>query len=472
MNFSRIIENRYLHRIVLFVMLNISCIMKAQLTTNPAISPTQLVQNVLLGSGVTASNITYTGHIAARGSFDGTLSNIGFASGVILASGSIYDAAGPNNDCCVGNDLNQPGDKDLDSVAINYTYDAAVLEFDFIPLSDTIKFRYAFGSEEYMEYVNAGVNDAFGFFVSGPGISGPFSNNSKNIALIPGTNTPVTIDSVNLNVHGAYYFDNGDGFGSGTAPDGLSIQYDGFTVPITAKIVVQCGKTYHIKIAIADAGDGILDSGVFLEAGTFGGTGEAVTATSTIKSQGIKDSILYEGCGDACITFVRHGLPITSNVTYPVTYGGTASNGADVNLPTSITFTPGKDTVTWCFSPAFDSEVEDAETLDISLVKEGTCAEKIAKTSYTIKECPVSIPNVISPDANAINNKFIVHGSEADPHNQLKIFNRWGNKLYEITDYQNDWGGENYSDGTYYYVYTTGDGRAFPGFFQIVRSIK
>ncbi|MGQ0828125.1 MAG: choice-of-anchor L domain-containing protein [Bacteroidota bacterium] len=461
---------RFKKLIFLSVAMLLASTINAQLIVDSSLTPTQLVQNVLLGSGITVSNITYTGDGVARGSFDGSASNIGFTSGIILATGNISDAVGPNNSSWAGNDLLRPGDSDLDTVSWNTTYDAAILEFDFIPLSDVVKFRYAFGSEEYMEFVNAGVNDAFGFFVSGPGINGPYSNNSKNIALVPGKMTPVTIDSLNLNENGTYYFDNGNGNGTGTAPDGLSIQYDGFTVPLTATVTVQCGKTYHIKIAIADAGDGVWDSGVFLEAGTFGSSGETVAAFTTIRSQGIASPVLYEGCGDACITFVRNTPISSASSTYPIIYTGEATNGSDFNLPSSITFAPGEDTVTICFAPLFDTWLEGEELLELHLLKQGNCTQTMAQTTLKINECQVSIPNVISPDGNMINDKFIVHGSEGDAYSELQIFNRWGNKLYETIGYQNDWDGEKYSDGTYYYVYKTGDGRTFPGFFQIVRS--
>jgi len=69
---------------------------------------------------------------------------------------------------------------DLSVLAAGFqTFDASILEFDFIPQSDTLKFNYIFGSEEYPEYVNSGYNDVFGFFISGPGIAGPFYRRSR-----------------------------------------------------------------------------------------------------------------------------------------------------------------------------------------------------------------------------------------------------------------------------------------------------
>ncbi len=165
-------------------------------------TPTQLVQNVLLGSGIVATNITYTGDAFARGTFNGAASNVGLASGVILSSGDISNAVGPNNQTGVSTSNGLNGDSDLDQI-MNPTmsYEASILEFDFIPTSDTVKFRYVFGSDEYMEFVSTfpgGINDGFGFFISGPGITGPFSNNAQNIALVPGTSLPVTMFNLNL----------------------------------------------------------------------------------------------------------------------------------------------------------------------------------------------------------------------------------------------------------------------------------
>ena len=141
---------------------------KAQLTVNSAMTPTQLVQNVLLGSGVTASNITFSGPNAARGEFNGTASNIGFPGGVILATGDISVAVGPNNSGSLSNGGTGTisTDPQLTGIATNTLYDAAILEFDFVPLADTLKFRYVFGSEEYMEFANSSFNDVFGFFLN------------------------------------------------------------------------------------------------------------------------------------------------------------------------------------------------------------------------------------------------------------------------------------------------------------------
>ncbi|MGB3948875.1 MAG: choice-of-anchor L domain-containing protein, partial [Bacteroidia bacterium] len=281
--------------------------LNAQLTVNNSLTPAQLVQTILLGSGVTASNITYNGVAVAIGDFNGTASNIGLPAGVLLSSGNINNAVGPNNQggASVGN--GRPGDPDLDQImAPTHSYDAAILEFDFVPTSDTVKFRYVFGSEEYMEFVSpfpGGINDGFGFFISGPGITGTFSNNAKNIAIIPGTALPVTMFHLNLNSNSAFYFDNGNGFGTGTAPNGQTVQYDGFTVVMTAASAVQCGQTYHIKIAIADGGDSALDSGVFLEAGSFSSSGTANVGPDIAVNQGCVKQLTAKNLTASTVTW-------------------------------------------------------------------------------------------------------------------------------------------------------------------------
>src|SRR3990172_1041228 len=151
---------------------------KAQLTvTNapPYNTVANLVQNVLLGPGVTASNFTMNGIPIAFGFFDGTNSNLGLDSGIIMTSGDINLAPGPNNTGSAALISSLPGDPDLNIImAPTISYDACIIEFDFIPMSDTVKFRYVFGSDEYMEWVSSfpgGINDGFGFFLSGPGIT-------------------------------------------------------------------------------------------------------------------------------------------------------------------------------------------------------------------------------------------------------------------------------------------------------------
>jgi hypothetical protein len=229
-------------------------------------TPENMVE-ILIGSGLSYDNVVYTGNDISRGNFWGGPGNIGVSNGIILTSGCVTVAPGPNNAGGAGCDSGQEGDIDLDAIAGVSTFDACVLEFDFVPEYANVWFQYVFCSEEYHEYVGQ-FNDAFGFFISGPGISGPYSNNSENIALIPMTEVPVSINNVNCGnpyncqlycTNCQYFVKNNQQF----------TQYDAFTTVLTAFAETEPMQTYHIKLTIGDAIDHVYDSGVFLQASSF-----------------------------------------------------------------------------------------------------------------------------------------------------------------------------------------------------------
>ncbi|MCB9185392.1 MAG: HYR domain-containing protein [Flavobacteriales bacterium] len=351
----------------------------AQLTVTEATTNAEgaaLIENVFLGSCVSVSNVTYSSSYSrAVGEFsNGSTTNIGLDGGIIMTSGRANIAIGPNNSKCAERQNGGPGDADLTALAGVNTRDRTVLEFDFIPQNDTLTFEYVFASEEYHEWVNAGYNDAFGFFISGPGIAGPYSGGAENIALIPGTSTAVTIDNVNNGQQGptncgttpvaasgpctncAYFVDN---------TGGTTIQYDAFTTVLTATAVVTPCLTYHIKLAVGDAGDQRYDSGVFLKGGSFSaGGGVTVEIETTTIPPGI-----YEGCADAWFIFRRvDGASNTNAVTANFTVSGTATPGVDYTpLPSSITIPAGQDSILVPISVALDFITEGNESIIVTL---------------------------------------------------------------------------------------------------------
>ena len=378
--------------ILFFAAININ----AQLVVNTGtMTPTQYVQNVLVGAGVTVSNVTFTGASTQIGDFDGTNTFIGINEGLVLSSGTVVTAIGPNNSASAGTGMSGNGDVDLTTIAGITTYDAAVLEFDFIPVGDSIKFNYVFGSEEYLEFVNLGVNDAFGFFLSGPGITGPYTNSAVNLALIPNTTTPVTIDNVNNMSNSTYYVVNGTGSNAPYNTNPQHIQYDGHTVVLTAQAQVVCGQTYHLKIAIADAGDGVYDSGVFLEGGSLTSTGvdiNIVTATG--------DSTIIEGCADADICFTR--IDTTGMDTVPLFMTGLATNGVDYNmLPDTIYFQPGQSSICFTITPVADGTNEGMEDIIITAQTINVCGDTVLTTG--------TIFIVDAPDINITTNDLILN---------------------------------------------------------------
>lgn len=630
---------------------------KAQLTvTNapPYDQASYLVQNILLGQGVTVSNITYTGDPAAIGFFQNGLTTnptIGIDSGLIICSGPITVAPGPTNtNPAAGADNGQPGDVDLSTIVNpNMTFNAAILEFDFITYADTVKFDFVFASEEYPEYTCCSVNDVFGFFISGPGINGPYTNNAENIALIPNTTTPIQINTVNgpyapvsycdatapcCGGYPQFYVDNSGWTNPPTNLSPTSVEYDGFTTVLTAISPVQCGQVYHIKIAISDVGDGIFDSGVFLKAGSFSASGILVDAN--ISYGGPNDSTLFEGCGTACLLLTRSG-DLSSADTVALTIGGQAVNGVDYtpSLPSQVIFQPGDDTIQICITALNENVLEGLELVSITATSNTICTQSnsavlefyvgdytplnlaassdtticpntqlflnaqasggvqpysyswstgsnnqtiivtpTANTSYTVTvtdscnspvqtqiinvivaptgpaittpdytvcegeqitinmvvsggapsfscnwttisgndtipqtvcnssysytptsngtflvsitdgcsrtdvdtisvvietDCSIIVPNVFTPNGDGINDFFSFENLENFPGSRFVVYNRWGNIIYDDASYQNNWSGDNHSDGTYYFILYLPDGKTIPGYLTLLR---
>ncbi|MBA3706632.1 MAG: choice-of-anchor L domain-containing protein, partial [Bacteroidetes bacterium] len=176
--------------------------------TITSIDSSQLVStitNTLFGGGVSISNVTYKGAIAAIANFEDSTNSFGIKKGLILTTGIAALAKGPNNMPDAGSNNNiTVSDPDIALIDASTQYDLAVIEFDFSTSQDSVCFfKFVFGSEEYPEFANSVTNDLFAFFISGPGITG-----NKNIAFIPGTAVPVSINNVNKNTSSSYFVTN------------------------------------------------------------------------------------------------------------------------------------------------------------------------------------------------------------------------------------------------------------------------
>jgi hypothetical protein len=239
----------------------------AQLSLTPNQTATQLANQIVATSGtlgVVVSNAVLTCDTNSNGLLTGT-SNIGINNGIVLGTGEIM-TSGVSPNLTYGLDghpgdfashsVNMPGDTVLGNIVTVNTYDACILEFDLVPVGNFIEFEYVFGSEEYPEFNCSSFNDVFAFHISGPGYPSPM-----NIALIPTTTIPVSINSINdgtnnCSIYQNYYVNNID----------TTNTMDGFTTPLIAHANVTSNQTYHLRMAIADAGDMILNSYVILKA--------------------------------------------------------------------------------------------------------------------------------------------------------------------------------------------------------------
>jgi gliding motility-associated-like protein len=354
--------------IFIFLLLISSTISFAQLTTNTGINPQALVQNTLIGSGVTVSNITFNGSPSSIGSFSGIGTNLGIANGIIITTGTVIDNGsgphGPNNQAGAGQTNGGAGSTLLSGIiGGEQTYDAAILEFDFIPYSDTVRFKYVFGSDEYPEFAPPNddmFNDVFGFFIAGPGITG-----LQNIARLPNNGSIVSINNVNAITNPSFFNFNGDGTSSPYNSSPFYIQYDGFTDVLEAVSSVQCGETYHLILALADVGDGQWDSGIFLEANSL--TSKTPVDLDYTISQSLfsNPDWIAEGCVNAIVTLSRQ-TNLSSPLTIPIQITGTATNGLDFSgVPASITFVPGQSTVSFTITSLYDNLLEGLETISL-----------------------------------------------------------------------------------------------------------
>lgn len=518
----------------------------AQLQVSTSMTPVQLVQNILVGGGVAVSNITYNGVASTSpqvgsGSFsNGNATNLGLNSGVILTSGLASDINHPSS-FFASTTNNTGSDPDLAAITTpgNIINDRAVLEFDFVPNGDSVKFNYVFGSEEYPDFnCNADYNDVFGFFLSGPGISGAFTNNAINLARVPGTSLPVSI----ANIHGSelagcspanvqYYVTNANG---------TTIAFGGFTVVLQAMAQVICGETYHIKLAIGDAGDSGYDSGVFLEAGSFSSNALPTLAATTISG----DGTVSEGCTGSLFTISRpQGVDSTISIGYIMT--GTASLSDYEPMPNPAVIPEGQNSVDLPFHPSEDGIAEGPETAILNVFVVNACGDSLFSSialviidynpveiqlepnillqcdqdsvpiyasftggvgqtfmiwndslpgnviwvpgqqdgTYTVSvtdECPntvsaqvhvdagcaIIIPNVITPNGDGHNDRFVIKGIEGR-NNQVRLYNRWGQEVLNAHNYVNTFSAKDLHDGVYFYLVRVLD-KEYTGSLQVL----
>ena len=349
------------------------------------LSPDELVRDVLLGGGVSVSNVVYTGANGQKGSFTGdTLAvnlELDFVAGIILSTGTSGSARGPNLSPSTTTDHPPgPGDADpeLNALANGVVHDAVLLEFDFIPTTDTVQFNFVFASEEYDEFVNLGYNDVFGFFVTGPGLPP-----NLNVAKVPGTNDVVSINTINATSNPIYYKENAAG---------RQLSFDGLTRGLTAIIPVTPCETYHLKIAIADVGDGAFDSAVFLEAGSFA-SDKAYNLAPVFTNI---DNSLTENCGSGIINVQRLD-DFDVELKIPIEIGGTAQNGVDYELlPDTIIILAGDSFTSLTITPIADGILEGEEMGFIRFEKDLiTCLTD--SVSFVIKDLKLATLNT-TPD--------------------------------------------------------------------------
>jgi subtilisin-like proprotein convertase family protein len=383
----------------------------AQVQVESGLALEQYVNEILLGNNGEASNITYTGGANQLGYLTEGEEVFSFNSGLVLSCDLAENIACPGQpsfcEDCLGSAFDDP---DLLAVAnsvpelIGQTFtvssvnDGCVLEFDFIASGTAITLEFVFGSDEYETWINTQYNDVFAFFLSGPGIEGPyaspegFPNGALNIAGIPDTDPliPVTISSVNSSLNSDFFISNQPNIGA---------CINGYTVPMLAQHPLVCGETYHLKLAIADGSDPALESMVIIKDGTFS---NAVQPDFDFNLTGLFDNNLYEDCGLATLTIERP-MDTSYDEVVHLNFFGEATNGEDYGipqpdgsllpLPDSVTFSQGQMSVSFDFAAELDEVEEGIENVMFQFEYPSFCESGIAldSLSFNLAENPPAL---------------------------------------------------------------------------------
>ena len=370
------------------------CISQIQVDCNPPYdNATQLVN--LLVNGVPFSNATLSSGACGAGYFDDTNSNIDLSSGLVMATGgleSLIPGTFGGGIGGVGSDPDLTLQLDLVGSTSTNLNNLVILEFDFVPNSDQISFQYVFASNEYPGYTCSNFNDIFGFFLSGPGINGPFTNNAINIALVPDpnnpdnfTNTPVTINSINSGVASGLSSDacesidpNWESYSIFFTDNNAQeyVNMPGFTVPLVATASVIPCETYHIKLAIADVSDGALNSAVFLLENSFSSVGVSIDSDSEYGPYIGNDTTLVEGCFSGELIFELN-QPINTNYIIDFSVGGSADDGIDYEqIGNQAVITAGQTYTSIPIIPFYDGIFEGNEDIIVSATISDGCNEE------------------------------------------------------------------------------------------------
>ncbi|CAA7387520.1 choice-of-anchor L domain-containing protein [Chryseobacterium fistulae] len=316
---------------------------------------TQLVKDVLISTGSNScvtpniSNVQVSPNLLVSnanrswGYFHKSATNFPFKDGIVLITGKASEAGNDYIDVnsAIGYAVGTGSDPDLvaatnPSKPLN---DAVILEFDFVPTSTQVKFNYLFASEEYTGSFPCSYSDAFALLLR-PASGGPY----QNMAVLPNGAGPVSV----TNIHSDTEFDGGSlqcgalnaNFFDSYNTANIETNFNGRTVPLTATATVVPGQQYHFKMVLADAGDRIYDSAVFLEGGSFNIGVELLDPSGTTLPEEINvcdntPQIITASVSDPNMTYqwFYNGTPITGATSNTVTAAQPGTYTIEVSFP-------------------------------------------------------------------------------------------------------------------------------------------
>mgnify|MGYP003417408356 FL=1 len=337
-------------KVLLLIICLLPCMAYSQISVTSANGQNvkDLLETHFLGGGIEISNVRFNGQNVVNSNQIGFFSNpntanpnVGLASGIVMVTGNYEDAAAGTSSGIVsstsspatnGNDWSIPlrmvlNDQGNSAQSMN---DVAVLQFDFVASGEYVKFDYVFASEEYPSFVHSSFNDAFGFFISGPfddqgnPVNEGIPYQYRNIAVIPGTTEPITINTVHdqrgcHDEYSAYHITNTNN----------NCQMNAYTVALSTEevYVVPCYK-YKLELVICDVGDASYNSCVFLGAGSF--KVDEYSLKEMIPPTGVGTAYV-KGCDLDTITMTIN-RPAFENEQHVLNFFGTAVEGEDFEL--------------------------------------------------------------------------------------------------------------------------------------------
>lgn len=242
-------------------------------------TPLLLINDVLINSPcISATNPfwrtgTSFGSSNGIGYFTNSNPNFPMSKGVILSTGDVSQAVGPNTTMQSNGNTTWVGDPDIENELAAYgmttSTNATILQFEFVAESANFGFKYLFASEEYGN-TQCQFSDGFAFFLTDLTAGTP----TINLAKIPSTNIPISVATVRDFAYNSgcpsanpQYFGL---FNGGSNSSTAATNFEGQTVPLqTLATTLIPGNTYRIKLVIADRLDYQGDSAIFLEANSF-----------------------------------------------------------------------------------------------------------------------------------------------------------------------------------------------------------
>ena len=471
----------------------------------------ELVTDVLIDSECNqAFNVTYStgsnfGSTNGIGYFEANGSSWPFENGLIMTSGDVANAIGPESGVLLDGTYDWPGDGDLEAfipgLNAGDTNNASIIEFDFVPVSNNISFDFIFAAEEYGTF-QCTFTDAFAFLLTDS------SGNTTNLAIVPGTNDPISVLTVrDSQYNGSCESVNAEWFANYYGPGGLPpltspTNFIGHTEVMTAQSTVIPNELYNIKLVVADDGDTIYDSAVFIDGGSFDigqlDLGEDILVSSgnalcegqeivldagalpnNSSIEWFMDGVLVEGetgvtltvtetafysaiitvdntdCAygdDILVEFFQSPIvvPVDNNIIKCANEGYTlevsVENSGQLNSLTYIWTLDGVDIQTGSDNTYYLDEMnEESGEFTVTVFDDITyCWSSISiNVDFYENSYCVDLPQGLSPNGDGFNDCLILdHLEDREDIEKIEVFNRYGTKIYELNEYVDQWCGD------------------------------